>query len=762
MDIEVNQLIYGITIFVGKMPVELKYGKFMSYTFQNLINKSYIIVLISENTNWDNPIYTRVHSSCVTSETLSSMDCDCVEQMNHALSIIGKNGGMFFYLIQEGRGCGYIGKSRSCMMVQANPNHLDTFKAYDKLGMVKDYRQYSCLKDILTMLEIKPRFILLTNNPDKITGFKEVGLTIHSTQKIEIQPNPFNIDYLISKRKSGHILHKTGDTKSIQPDNVVAPFKPYILNKNLRFIHVSSYYLPLADIGNTILIVESDLIRDKPYRKHGKYYLINLDDYPKNIKKKIPFWFKVSVFYDFVNQNEFVVLDYHTIEQDSMVLRIHSESIFNRFPLKEQTYKQVYQKSLYHIISHGYGKLILFYQDGRGFGLGNFIINKNIIKEENKRDIRDYEAVGLLLNNIEEHKSLIVCYSCELSKKLTENALLEKKLAIKNFLFVGKGNMESGLLSINNRVNNSIKLLDQVISWKKKDFQLDANKSIIVCGIGSSYSHAKYISYLLRNYTKINSRVLTISELLKDNILDEEIIILISQGLSPHAKQCIDKFGSERTKLITSYENNYKPKFIELSTNCERDTLIRISGPLEGYVKGIQLVSNLLGKNICSNIDISHLNYIKSFYRGLNQPSEKFTTCLKKNRSLILVVSSPLIHFIDNIRMKFVEGLGLDNCIVVDSYEIAHGLYQTMEYNRNNGKDYSVIIFNSIENNQLEKIETCLSNYNIWKINSKLSESLKIIEYEIIINYYIVNLLDRLKINQKNWKGKESQEIIYK
>lgn len=60
-----------------------------------------------------------MHSSCVTSETLRSMDCDCMQQMEGSLQKICQAGnGIFFYLIQEGRGCGYIGKSRGCMISQ--------------------------------------------------------------------------------------------------------------------------------------------------------------------------------------------------------------------------------------------------------------------------------------------------------------------------------------------------------------------------------------------------------------------------------------------------------------------------------------------------------------------------------------------------------------------------------------------------------------------------------------------------------------------
>lgn len=100
--------------------------------------------------------------------------------------------GILFYLIQEGRGCGYVGKSRACMIEQYTNGACDTFAAYKYLGMKKDYREYSSIKDILTIFSINPNFVLLTNNPDKIEAMKSMGLNVISTGEIEFKPNPFN------------------------------------------------------------------------------------------------------------------------------------------------------------------------------------------------------------------------------------------------------------------------------------------------------------------------------------------------------------------------------------------------------------------------------------------------------------------------------------------------------------------------------------------------------------------------------------------
>ena len=160
---QMTEKIFGTSLYIDKIPIQTEYGEFMAYTYQDLIHKGYIIALTYGDIHSDT-LYTRIHSSCVTSETLRSQDCDCVQQLYGAFKKIhDKGNGILFYLIQEGRGCGFVGKSRDRMYVQHSNDEMTTFEAYKMLGLKKDYRDYSNIKDICTMLEIDPNFILLTN-----------------------------------------------------------------------------------------------------------------------------------------------------------------------------------------------------------------------------------------------------------------------------------------------------------------------------------------------------------------------------------------------------------------------------------------------------------------------------------------------------------------------------------------------------------------------------------------------------------------------
>ena len=161
--------LYGTTLYLAACDLETRFGAFRAYVFQDIINKSYIIALAYGDITSGATLYTRVHSSCVTSETLRGCDCDCVQQLEGAFKVIAEKGnGVIFYLMQEGRGVGYVAKARDRMLVQASLDRISTFQAYRIMGLKKDHRQYENLSDICHLLGIRASFIVLTNNPDKV------------------------------------------------------------------------------------------------------------------------------------------------------------------------------------------------------------------------------------------------------------------------------------------------------------------------------------------------------------------------------------------------------------------------------------------------------------------------------------------------------------------------------------------------------------------------------------------------------------------
>src|SRR4029077_8745424 len=72
------------------------------------------LALVKGTWERDEPVLTRVHSSCVTGDILGSLRCDCGEHLHAALKMVEKEGkGVVLYMKQEGRGIGLLNKLKA-------------------------------------------------------------------------------------------------------------------------------------------------------------------------------------------------------------------------------------------------------------------------------------------------------------------------------------------------------------------------------------------------------------------------------------------------------------------------------------------------------------------------------------------------------------------------------------------------------------------------------------------------------------------------
>ena len=185
-----------------KMPTER--GDFELHAFREINTGTEHLALVKGKWEKDEPIFVRVHSSCLTGDIFGSCRCDCGPQLHKAMEMIETEGkGAIIYMNQEGRGIGLINKLKAYKLQEEG---YDTLEANIKLGFKGDERDYGIGAQIIRELGIS-KMRLMSNNPTKRSGLIGYGLEIIENVPLEIESNEHNELYLKTKRdKMGHVL----------------------------------------------------------------------------------------------------------------------------------------------------------------------------------------------------------------------------------------------------------------------------------------------------------------------------------------------------------------------------------------------------------------------------------------------------------------------------------------------------------------------------------------------------------------------------
>lgn len=181
-----------------------RFGDFHIVAFENNRDGKEHVAITHGDVIGAADVPVRLHSECLTGDALGSLRCDCRDQLETSLKMIGKmERGIVLYLRQEGRGIGLINKIRAYSLQDAG---LDTVQANLALGFRDDERDYAVAAHMLMSLKVNS-VRLITNNPKKIQQLTDYGITVSDRIPHIMQSNEHNRFYLETKaNKSGHMM----------------------------------------------------------------------------------------------------------------------------------------------------------------------------------------------------------------------------------------------------------------------------------------------------------------------------------------------------------------------------------------------------------------------------------------------------------------------------------------------------------------------------------------------------------------------------
>lgn len=174
----------------------------LAYRDQHTSEDHVVLVLGDVGDPAQEPPLVRLHSECLTGDSLGSQRCDCRDQLDAAQAAIATEGrGIVVYLRgHEGRGIGLAAKLRA---YELQDRGLDTLEANVALGLPVDAREYGAAVAILRELGVSS-VRLLSNNPAKERGLREGGMPVRRVG-LRVPSRPENAGYLRAKReRMGH------------------------------------------------------------------------------------------------------------------------------------------------------------------------------------------------------------------------------------------------------------------------------------------------------------------------------------------------------------------------------------------------------------------------------------------------------------------------------------------------------------------------------------------------------------------------------
>ncbi len=178
-----------------------KYGNFRIKAYKDG-HQEHLAIMSLDFETLETP-FVRIHSECLTGDTLGRLKSDCQHQLDLSLKFIVKNGGLVLYHRQEDRNIGLVNKINAYALQDKGRN---TIEANVELGFKEDERDYRVVGYIFENLGVK-KLKLITNNPAKLKYVESLGVEIVERIPAIIKSNKYNELYLSTKKeKMGHLI----------------------------------------------------------------------------------------------------------------------------------------------------------------------------------------------------------------------------------------------------------------------------------------------------------------------------------------------------------------------------------------------------------------------------------------------------------------------------------------------------------------------------------------------------------------------------
>lgn len=307
-------------------------------------------------------------------------------------------------------------------------------------------------------------------------------------------------------------------------------------------------------------------------------------------------------------------------------------------------------------------------------------------------------------------------------------------------------------------------------------------RRFLVTGIGSSAGHARFLASVLAEELQLPARFVPTSAVARDPGGDDAVLLVFSQGLSPNACTALARAGRwARAVLVSGVQPGDGERGERLARVCaagvrlvslpealaaESGTLLRVAGPLVGYVVALAVARSLareLGQmpealvfpvdRVCEALAAAPDRAARAF----PESPLPFAPGVR----LGLLASGGYAERATNLGTKIQEGLLLPAPPCWDLLEFAHGPFQELY----DGEAWWVALARSDaahEPELLARLRAMLpARHRLRELRAELPGPLAIFEHEAQWNELVLRGIEERGIAAAEWPGRGRDAPLY-
>lgn len=309
-------------------------------------------------------------------------------------------------------------------------------------------------------------------------------------------------------------------------------------------------------------------------------------------------------------------------------------------------------------------------------------------------------------------------------------------------------------------------------------------RQVVATGIGSSEAQARYFSWLLNTFTDVPACFVPLAEFMDPfGSPAGSTLAVFSQGLSANAAFAIrqaERFDHtvvftaateegqrsagrpERAELLI-WLRSFGAEIVPFPVEDEYTVLIRLIGPVCGFVAAHQFVESLPGSRLGRLADIAdQLHGWRSSEAAANLRGDLELNSSAWESGGLVLLPSPITEFAQNLGCKFVEGLFWAAPTIVELMQFAHGPLQQLAR-----APRPVCIVEGVRESDRQLARgavAMLASIDIRPVMFPLAcpAEHSPIALELILNPVFRDLIARFGVNQVEWPGKGLDGPIYR